>query len=36
LATTSNDELAINYFKKNFPEDKSGYTEKVTKDDVLV
>jgi uncharacterized membrane protein YedE/YeeE len=36
LATTSNDELAINYFKKSFPEDKSGYTEKVTKDDVLV
>jgi hypothetical protein len=36
LATTSNDELTINYFKKNFPEDKSGYAEKVTKEDVLV
>jgi len=36
LATTPNDELAIDFFKRNFPEDQGSYTDYVKKEDVLV
>jgi uncharacterized membrane protein YedE/YeeE len=34
LATTSNDELSIDFFKRNFPEDQGSYSEHVKKEDV--
>ncbi|WPL18230.1 putative inner membrane protein [Thiorhodovibrio winogradskyi] len=36
LATTANDELAIQYFQRKFPEDQRPYLEQVNKGDVLV
>jgi hypothetical protein len=36
LATTPNDELAIDFFRRKFPEDNSSYTENVKKEDLLV
>ncbi len=32
--TTANDELAINYYKEKYPDDKSTYAEKVKKEDI--
>jgi uncharacterized membrane protein YedE/YeeE len=34
LATTSNDELAIDFFKRNFPEDQTTYAENIRKEDL--
>jgi uncharacterized membrane protein YedE/YeeE len=36
LATTSNDELAIKFFERKFPEDQGTYAEHVKKEDALV
>jgi len=36
LATTPNDELAIEFFKRNFPEDEGSYAEHVKQRDVAV
>jgi len=35
LATAPNDELSIDFFKRNFPEDQGSYSEHVKKEDVL-